>query len=82
MSEAAPLNIPINKQINNDLQKEYKAILEKHLSGRAIKEDKINFWIDNILSDAKEYFIKKYPDYDLFLFCFICQNNVYFYSNN
>ena len=81
MSEAAPINNPINKQIDNDLQKEYKAILEKHLSGRVIKEDKINFWIDNILSDAKEYFIKKYPDYDLFLFCYVCQRNVYFYCN-
>ena len=82
MSEAAPINIPINKQIDNDLKKEYKAFLEKHLSGRAIKEDKINFWIDNILSDAKEYFIKKYPNYDLFLFVFVCPKNVYFYGNS
>ena len=82
MSEAAPINIPINKQIDNDLKKEYKAFLEKHLSGRAIKEDKIHFWIDNILSDAKEYFIKKYPNYDLFLFVFVCPKNVYFYGNS
>ena len=82
MSEAAPINIPINKQIGNDLKNEYKAILEKHLSERVIKEDKINSWMDNILSDAKEYFIKKYSDYDLFLFCFACPRNVYLYSNS
>ena len=82
MSEAAPINIPINKQIDNDLQNEYKAILEKHLSGRVLKEDKINSWMDNILSDAKEYFIKKYSDYDLFLFCFVCPRNVYLYTHN
>ena len=81
MSEAAPINIPINKKISNDLKNEYKTILEKHLSGRVIKEDKLNSWIDNIFSDAKEYFIKKYPDYDLFLFCFVCPRNVYFYSD-
>ena len=28
--------------------------------------------------DSKEYFIKKYPDYDLFLLCLICDRNVYF----
>ena len=82
MSEAAPINMPINQQINKDLQNEYKKILEKHLSGRTIKEDKINSWIDNILSDAKEYFIKNYPNYDLFLFVFACPRNVYFYSDN
>ena len=60
MSEAAPIGLPINKQINEDLKKEYKIILEKHLKGRVLKEDKINSWMDNILIEAKEYFIKKY----------------------
>jgi len=73
MSEAASINMPINQQINKDLQNEYKKILEKHLSGRTIKEDKINSWMDNILSDAKEYFIKNYPNYDLFLFFLLAQ---------
>ena len=82
MSEAAPINIPINKQIDNDLQNEYKAILEKHLSGRVIKEDKINSWMDNILIEAKEYFIKKYPDYDLFLFVYTCPKTIFFYGYN
>ena len=82
MSKPAPLSMPINMQIKNDLQKEYKKILEKHLSGRIIKEDKINSWMDNILADAKEYFIKKYPNYDLFLFVFVFPQNVYFYSHS
>ena len=82
MSKPAPLSIPINMQIKNDLQKEYKKILEKHLSGRIIKDDKINSWMDNILADAKEYFIKKYPNYDLFLFVFVCPQNIHFYSHN
>ena len=82
MSKPAPLAIPINKQINNDLEGEYKKLLEKHLFGRIIKDDKINSWMDNILADAKEYFIKKYPNYDLFLFVFICPRNLYFRSHN
>ena len=82
MSKPAPLAIPISKQISDDLEEEYKKLLEKHLFGRIIKEDKINSWMDNILADAKEYFIKKYPNYDLFLFVFICPSNLYFRSNN
>ena len=82
MSKPAPLAIPINKQINNDLEGEYKKLLEKHLFGRIIKDDKINSWMDNILADAKEYFIKKYPNYDVFLFVFICPRNLYFRSHN
>ena len=72
--------LPKNKQITNDLKEEYKKILEKHLDGRILKEDKINSWMNNILSDAKEYFLKKYPDYNLFLHIYVCPKDVYFYS--
>ena len=84
MSSAAPIysEIPINKQITNDLLKAYKDILVKHLDERILKEDKILSWMNNILIDAKEYFIKKYPNYDLFLYIYICPLNVYFYSNS
>jgi len=81
MSTPTPSSeLPKNKQITNDLIKEYKNILEKHLDGRTIKEDKINIWMNNIIADAKEYFIKKYPDYNLFLHIFICPKDFYFYS--
>ena len=81
-NSAAPIfqDIPINQQITNDLKKEYKNILEKHLDGRIITENKINSWMNNILIDAKNYFTSKYPDYDLFLYIFVCPRNVYFYS--
>ena len=72
--------LPKNNQIANDLKEEYKKILEKHLDGRTLKEDKINSWMNNILSDAKEYFLKKYPDYNLFLHIYVCPKDVYFYS--
>ena len=78
---AAPIcqNLPINKQITNDLKKEYKNILEKHLDGRIIKEDKINTWMNNILIEAKSYFTSKYPDYDLFLYIIVCQKKYLFF---
>ena len=81
---AAPIcqNLPINKQITNDLKKEYKNILEKHLDGRIIKEDKINTWMNNILIEAKSYFTSKYPDYDLFLNIAVCPKNIYFWSKS
>ena len=72
--------LPKNKQMTNDLKEEYKNILEKHLDGRTIKEDKITSWMNNILEDAKEYFVKKYQDYDLFLYVYVCPRTVYFYS--
>jgi hypothetical protein len=80
---AAPIcqNLPINKQITNDLKKEYKNILEKHLDGRIIKEDKINSWMNNILIEAKSYFTSKYPDYDLFLYIIVCPKNIFFGPN-
>lgn len=74
--------ISIKDQINNDLLKAYKEILIKHLDERVLKEDKIYSWMNNILNEAKEYFIKKYPDYDLFLYNYICPINVYFRSNS
>ena len=85
MSEAAPAipvqnEPPINVKITNELKNKYKEILIKHLNGRLFKEDKIYSWINNILLDAKEYFITKYPDYDLFLYSYICPKNVYFTS--
>ena len=60
MSTAPPTasETPINKQITNDLKVAFKTILEKYLGGRTIKEDKIKSWMNNILTDAKEYFIK------------------------
>ena len=81
-NSAAPIcqELPINQQITNDLKKEYKNILEKHLDGRIITENNINSWMNNILIDAKNYFTSKYPDYDLFLYVFVCPRNVYFYS--
>ena len=80
---AAPIcqNLPINKQITNDLKKEYKNILEKHLDGRIIREDKINTWMNNILIEAKTYFTSKYPDYDLFLYITISQKIFIFGPN-
>ena len=84
MSTAPPTasEIPINKQITNDLKVAFKAILEKYLGGRAIKEDKIKLWMNGILTDAKEYFIKKYPKYDLFLDVYVYPRNVFFYTKS
>ena len=83
MNAPSPANSNILKkeEIYNDLDKTFKEILIKHLDERAIKEDKIYSWMNNILTEAKEYFIKKYPDYDLFLYNYICSRNVYFNSN-
>ena len=84
MSAAPPTvsEIPINKQITNDLQTAFKVILEKYLDGRTVKEDKIDSWMDGVLTDAKEYFIKKYPQYDLFLDVYVYPRNVYFYAKS
>ena len=80
---AAPIcqNLPIYNQITNDLKKEYKNILEKHLDGRIITENKINSWMNNILIEAKSYFTSKYPDYDLFLYITVCQKKFIFGPN-
>ena len=73
---------PINMKITKDLQMKYKEILAKHLDERKIKEEKVYSWMDNVLIDAKEYFIKKYPEYDIFLYVYICHKDVYFYANS
>ena len=65
----------------DDLKINCQQILIKHLDDRTYNENKIKNWIDNILSDAKDFSIKKYPDYDIFLHCFISQINVYFNAN-
>ena len=75
-------DIPIKEKINDDLKNVYKDILIKHLDERTLKEDKINYWMNNILTDAKQYFINKYPKYDLFLYIYICPRDVYFRSYN
>ena len=72
----------IKNIILNDLKSYFKTILVKHLDDRAFNENKIKNWADNILLDCKEYFIKKYPDYDLFLQCFICDRNVTYKGTN
>ena len=68
-------------QINTDLSKAYKEILIKHLDDRTFKEEKINSWMNNILIEAKEYFLKKYPNYNIFLYNYIYPTNVYFRSS-
>ena len=71
----------IKDQIGKDLNEKYKEILKKHLDDRRFNIDKIYAWINNILEDAKEYFIKKYIDYNLFLYCYICPKSLTFRSN-
>ena len=58
--------------MNKDLSKVYNEILIKHLDFRDLNEDKVNSCMKNILVEAKEYFIQKYPDYDLILYNYIC----------
>ena len=83
MEAAKPISTTksIADKIDDDLQKAYKDLLIKHLDDRTFKEEKIKGWMNNILIEAKEYFIKTYPDYDLFLLIFIYPKNVYFKSN-
>ena len=69
-------------KIRDELKKIYKDILIKHLDERIFKEEKIYSWMNNILIDAKEYFISKHPDYDIFLYSYICPKNVYFRGRN
>jgi len=83
MDAAQPAeNISMKDIINEDLKKEFKNILNKHLDDRPFKEEKVKIWIENILNEAKDYFVKKYPDYDLFLLNYIYPRNVYFRSNS
>ena len=69
---------PIKDKIRTDLKDYFKTILIKHLEDRMYNESKIKNWVDNILLECKEYFIKQYPDYDLFLICAIYEKSVYF----
>ena len=71
-------NKSLKDEILDDLKKEYKQILINHLDEREYKDEKIKIWVNNILTDAKNYFIKKYLDYDLFLFCLVSEKGVYF----
>ena len=68
-------------EILQNLQKEFKKIVENHLDGRVYNEDKIKKWVNNILSECKEYFSIKYPSYDLFLFCIVNEKGVYYRQN-
>ena len=85
MEAPSPVNVEDKSTkdiILDDLKKVYKDILSKYLDEREYKENKIRAWIDNILSEAKDYFIKKYPNYDIFLHVFVSTRNVYFRSNS
>ena len=68
--------------IKSDLSEKYKEILKIHLEGRTFKEEKVKSWLNNILIDAKDYFVKKYPNYDLFLFAHIISQNLFYLSNS
>ena len=72
----------IREEIKEDLLKAFKDILIKYLDDRTFNENKVKRWINNILEDAKNYFINKYPNYDLFLQCNIYEKNVYFRGHN
>ena len=74
-------SITAKDKILADLKVSFNDILIKHLDDRSYNESKIKTWVENILSDAKEVATKSYPDYDIFLYCFIAQRNVYFNSN-
>ena len=86
MEAAKPANTPsetsMKDEITNDLKKEFKKIIDNHLDGRTYKDDKIKIWVNNIITEAKEYFIKKYPSYDLFLFCLVSEKGVYYRQNS
>ena len=70
------------EKIKSDLTEKYKEILKIHLEGRTFKEEKVKSWLNNILIDAKDYFVKKYPNYDLFLFAHIISQNLFYLSNS
>ena len=83
MEPANPINLTnsMKNKIDDDLKKVYKDILIKHLDDRPFKEEKVKGWMNNILIESKEYFINKYPDYDLFLLNFIYPKYIYFRSS-
>ena len=70
-------SIPTQKNVMHDyLEENFKKILNKYLDDRTYNENKIKNWIKDILLDAKEFSKKAYPDYDIFIYCFIAQRNV------
>ena len=78
---AGNTNKSIKDNIFADLRDNFKKVLNNHLDDRVYNENKIKTWINNILFDTEDYFAKKYPDYDIFLHCFVSQNHVYFNVN-
>ena len=73
---------PDKNQIVSDVRSKYEEILKLNLEGRIFKEDLIKSWLDNILNDAKDYFINKYPDYDIFLFTQLIPKSITYRSNS
>ena len=63
------------------MKKEYKQILINYLDEREFKDEKIKLWVNNILNEAKNYFTRKYMDYDLYLFCLVSEKGVFFRQN-
>jgi len=65
----------INNKINiiNDLKEQYSKILTKYLVDRVYNENSVKTWTNDILLEAKEYFIQKYSDYNLYLYCLISE---------
>ena len=65
----------INNKINiiNDLKEQYSKILTKYLVDRVYNENSVKKWTNDILLEAKEYFIEKYSDYNLYLYCLISE---------
>ena len=74
-------NIQDKAKIKSDLIKKYKEILKNNWEGRTLKDGKINSWLNKILIDAKEYFIEKYPNYDIFIFVQIVPDVIDYLSN-
>ena len=71
----------MKEQILCDLKKQFKQIIINHLDEREYKDEKIKIWVNNILLEAKTYFINKYPSYDVFLFCLVSEKGVYYRQN-
>ena len=82
MAMNTPLPIYNKDEMNNNLKLKFKEILIKHLDDRSFKDEKVKSWTNNILNEAKEYFIKKYPDYNIFLLNFIYPKNIYFLAKD
>ena len=49
------------------------------MDGRGYKEEKVNEWIKLINEDFEKYFYKKYPEFNLFVFCLVCSKNTLYY---